>query len=232
MAFPATFLDMQGDVLDKGRLDASADTDRVKDWLNSSYYQACIETNFYETAAIPSVPLAVNAMSVAVPAAVVKVEYVVSAGVDGMPWGPMRQITFEEILELRAYSQATQSLGAPDRYAYRGSGSPSIEFWPQASGGEVITFYGTTFPPLLVNDGDLSIFPPPYEAVIMYGALVEASEFQKDILTQQGWNAAFQDWLTRLRALVNVRPGSKVQQFRIAGARQNYPRNNSVDTGY
>jgi hypothetical protein len=231
MAFPATFVDLQQDVIGKGRLDADQDVQRVKDWLNSAYYTAVIETNFYETAAIISTPLAANATAFAVPASTVKIEYIVPTGADGQYWGPMDEVTFVEILELRSHSGGTISTGAPSRYAFRSAGAPVIEFWPQAVGGEVLTFYGASLPPPMVADSDQPIIPEPYRQVIAYGALTDAAEFQKDLISQQTWQSQYQDHLQRFRGFTNTRPGSKVAQFRVEG-RRGYPRANSVDTGY
>jgi hypothetical protein len=230
MSFPSTFLDMQSTVIEKARLDQVQDLDRVKDWLNGAYYEACIETNFFEAGVAQTAPLAADTTSVGVPSNLVKVEYVTPIANDGTLWGPIQEVTLAEILELRAWQGGASSTGAPSRYAYRSSQTPTIEFWPQAVGGEILNFWGTTFPPLLALDTDLPIFPPPYSAVIEYGALQEAAEFQKDILTLQGYQGQHQDWLQRLRALVNLRTGSMVQQFRVERQRP-WPQKNSVDTG-
>ena len=230
MAFPATFADLQQDVIGKGRLDADQDVQRVKDWLNTAYYAAVIETNFFETAAVISSPLPANATAFAIPSVIVKIEYIVPGSVD-QTWGPMDEITFEEILELRAYSGGTVSTGAPSRYAFRSAGAPVIEFWPQAVGGEVLTFYGAALPPPMVADADQPIIPEPYRQVIAYGALTDAAEFQKDLISQQTWQSSYQDNLQRFRGFNNTRPGSKVAQFRVEGRRA-FPLANSTDSGY
>jgi hypothetical protein len=230
MSFPATFLDLQQDVIGKGRLDADQDVQRVKDYLNSAYWTAVIETNFYESAGIISTPLAADSNSIAVPSSIVKVEYIVSLGANGLS-GPMDEITFEQILEMRAYSGGTATTGAPYCYAFRSAQAPVIEFWPQAVGGEVFTFYGAALPPPMVGDSEEPIIPEPYRNVISYGALVEAAEFQKDLISQQTWASQYENALQRLRGFTNTRPGSKVAQFRVEGERPHSVAN-SVDTGY
>jgi hypothetical protein len=230
MTFPSDFLTMQTNVIEKARLDVTQDSDRVKDWLNGAYFTACVETNFYEAGVAQTAPLAADTTSVGVPSNLVKIEYVTPIANDGTIWGPIQEITLEEMLELRAWQGGAVSTGAPSRYAYRSSVAPTIEFWPQAVGGEILNFWGTTMPPLLAADTDFPIFPAPYSAVIEYGALCDAGEFQKDILTLQGYQAQYQDWLQRLRALVNLRTGSMVQQFRVERQRP-WPQKNSVDTG-
>lgn len=220
---------MQDQVISKARLDSSADLTRTKNWINNSYYKACIETNFYESSSATSA-LAANATNVAVPASIVKIEYIVPTGTDGTVWGPMMEVTMEELLQVRAWQGGQVSTGAPSRYAYRSSGTPTIEFWPNAVGGEILTFYGLAFPTALSGDTDLSIFPEPYTKVIEYGALIEAAEFKKDLLMLQTYQQNYQDWIQRFRAFNNVRTGSETKQFMVEGQRP-WPRRNDVDQG-
>lgn len=221
---------MQNNVTDKARLDYEEDVDRIQDWINAAYYTACIETNFFE-ASSSATALAANATSATVPSSIVKIEYIVPTGSDGSVWGPMTETNMEEILKVRAYQGGQTSTGAPSRYAYRSSSAPTIEFWPNAGGGEVLTFYGLKLPTALSADADLPIFPEPYSKVIEYGALVHAAEFQKDMLTVQQFQAQYDMWLQRFRGFNNVRVGSMVQQFQVEGQRP-WPKANSVDQGY
>lgn len=232
MAYPSTFADLQDAVLNKGKLDDTYDTTRIKNWINQAYYQACLETEFYESSSASSA-LAASATSVAVPTALVGVDFIVPTGSDGSVWGPMEMVTFEEILEQRAYNAGvTMTTGAPSRYAYRSSGAPSIEFWPTANGGETLTFYGQAFPTAMTADGNLPIIPEPYATkVLEYGALVQAAEFKRDFAILDFWQAQYTDWMNRFRGFLNTREGDKVQQFRVETYKP-YPRSNSVDTPY
>lgn len=230
MSFPSDFQTIQTAVMTKARLDVVNDLAKTKDWINQVYYQACIETEFYE-ASSASAALAANASSVSVPAALVVIEYIVPVGVDGSLYGPMDQITFEEILEKRAWAGGTQTTGAPTRYAFRSASTTSIEFWPNANGGETLTFYGAQLPTALSANGDLPIFPEPYASkVLEYGALCQAAEFKKDIFFLQTYQSLYQEWVARLRALQNTRGGAKVQQFKVERLMP-YPKGNSVDQG-
>lgn len=229
MSFPATFASLQEQVVQKGRLDELADLDKVQDWINNAYFTACIETDFYESSSVDA-PLDVNATSVAVPDSIVKIEYIVPTGSDGTVWGPMQEVLFDDLLEVRAWQGGVISTGAPTRYAFRSSASPTIEFWPTALGGEVLTFYGLSLPTPLASDDDLPIFPEPYSKVIEYGALIHASEFKKDLLMLQTFQAGYEDWLERFRAFNNVRAGAQTMQFKVAGTHP-WPRRNDVDQG-
>ena len=231
MGFPSDFLTIQNAVIQKGRLDAQLDVNKVKDWINQVYYQACIETNFYESSSALSGPLNSQDSHVAVPSACVKIEYIVPTGTDGSNWPTMEECQFQEILDNRAWQGGTIPLGAPSRYAFRSGQAPTIEFYPNAAGGETLTFYGLFLPPVLSADADHPIFPEPYASkVLEYGSLVQSSEFKKDLFFLNTYQQEWQDWLARLRAFNNQRPGSIPGQLRVV-KQWPWPRGNSVDTG-
>ena len=231
MAYPAQFLDLQKNVVDKARLDEDFDMNRVKDWLNSAYFTAIIETGFYQSTQVTSV-LTADQTSIQVPAGIHKIEFIVPTGTDGQIWGPLRSTQFEDLLRVRAWQGGAISQGAPSRYSYRGTaGVPTIEFWPQAVGGEVLTFYGWGLPAAMNSDTDSPVIPAPYEKAIEYGALVHAAEFQKDLLMIQQFQSDYQDWLQRFRGYKNHLASSQPDQFIIEFARP-YPQRNDVDQGY
>ena len=233
MAFPSTFLDIRNEVIDKLRLDATLDLQKTKDWVNAAYAEACIETEFYATSST-SAALTLNQGSVPVPTGLQKLDYITSVGTDGTIWGPMKMVTFDEILRNRAYaSGAASTTGAPYLYAFRSSNAPSIEIWPPAAGGEVLTFYGQLLPTVLVNDGDVPIIPEPYGSnCLIFGAAAQAAEFKQNYL-MMGQYAQEQDlWIARLRGFNNTRVGDDVQQFQVVGYRQAIPPTNSVDVPY
>lgn len=229
MAFPSTFVDIQNNVINKLRLDSVNDLAKVKEWINQAYYQTCIESDFYEASTTGTTLVAGNT-NVAVPSNIVKIEYIAPTGSDGTLWGPMDLVTLEEVLELRAWAGGTISTGAPSRYAYRSSSSDTIEFWPNAAGGETLNFYGSQLPTALSADTDTPIFPEPYATkVLEYGALVQAAEFKKDPLLAD-LNAVYIDWQQRLKAFMNQRIGAKTQQLRVERMRP-FPHRNDTDIG-
>lgn len=230
MAFPSTFVDIQTAVIAKGRLEATDDLAKVKDFINQAYYRACVETDYYENSAVPAT-LTANQTSVTVPATVIGVEYIVPTGSDGAQWGPMEEVPFQEMLELRAWAGGTIPTGAPSRYCFREATTNTIEIWPNAAGGEVLTFYGYALPTALSGDGDTTIFPEPYATMVLqYGALVEAGIFKKDLIMSDQYQGQYQDWLERFRGFRNSRRGARVETFKIDKQRP-YPKGNSVDTG-
>jgi len=231
MAFPATFQDMQNSVIDKARLDVDFDVNRVKDWLNTAYFTAIIETGFYQTAQVSSPPLVADSTSTPVPAGIHKIEFIVPTGVDGTIWGPMTSVQFEDLLKSRAWQGGQVSTGAPSRYTYRSGPQPSIEYWPMAVGGEVLTFYGWGLPGPMSAPTDPPIIPEPYTRVIEYGALIHAAEYQKDVLLIQQYQGDYQDWLTRFRGYKNKLGTTQPDQFLVEFSRP-WPKRNDVDQGY
>src|SRR5215475_8308644 len=227
MGFPATFQDMQNSVVDKARLDADFDTGRVKDWLNAAYQTAVIETGFLQTVE-DSVALQETATSIPVPSAIHKIEYIAPTGVDGTRWGPMLAVTMQSLIRSRAWQGGQVSTGAPSRYALRLGPNPTIEFWPNALGGEVLHFYGWGIPAPMSAPTEEPLIPEPYRRVIEYGALVHAAEFQKDILLIQQFQGDYQDWLNRFRKWKNSFATSQPGQFEVMFERP-WPRRNDVD---
>lgn len=228
--YQATFLNIQDAVIAKARLDSTNDLAKVKAWINQAYYTACIESNFYESSSAAAA-LSANASSVAVPSSVVKVEWIAPAGSDGSAWATMEEVTMEQLLDMRAWQGGISPLGSPSKYAFRSASAPSIEFYPTASGGEVLTFYGLLLPAMLSADGDFPIFPEPYASkVLEYGALVQATEFKKDLFFLQTYQQEWQDWLRRLKAFNNQRSGAKPMKMQVE-RQLPWPRGNSVDLG-
>lgn len=228
----ATFIDLQNAVVDKARLDEDFDMTRVAAWVNSAYLTAIIETGFYQTSQVTSPALTPDQSSVLVPAGIHKIEFIVPTGSDGQTWGPMRHTQFEDLLRVRAWQGgASVNQGAPSRYSFRSSAAPTIEFWPQAAGGETLTFFGWSLPAEMSAPTDPPAIPAPYEKVIEYGALVHAAEFQKDLLMIQQFQSGYQDWLQRFRGYKNHLASSQPDQFMVEFGRP-WTHRNDVDQGY
>lgn len=228
MSYPSDFQTIQNGVISKLRLDATDDLAKVKDWINRAYFFTCIEVGFFESSTAATA-LSADATNCSVPSAIVKIDYIVPTN-GGITYAPMEEVTFEEILELRTYSGGSPTTGAPYRYAFRSSSSSSIEFWPNAAGGEVLTFYGDCLPTALSSDSDMPIFPEPYATELLeYGAMVKAAEFKKDPLLAE-WNAVYMDWVAKFKGFNNHRAGAKTQQFKVEG-RTPIPKGNSIDYG-
>lgn len=231
MSYPSDFVTIQNAVIQKARLDSTLDLAKVKDWINQTYYRVCVEVEYYSVTSAISAPLAAQASSVAVPTNILGIDYIVPTGIDGSSWGPMEMVGYQEMFELRAWQGGTIPLGAPSRYAFNSATTNSIDFYPNAGGGETLTFYGFGLPPALVADADKPIFPEPYASkVLEYGTLCDASEFKKDIFMLNQYEQQYQQWVMAFRAFTTGRRGDRVMQFPVDLQRP-YPRGNSVDTG-
>jgi hypothetical protein len=231
MSYPSNFGTLQQAVLQKARLDEALDGSKVQDWINQAYFRIAVEVEFFQAGVANTPPLVATQMNVTVPAQMIGINYIVPAGSDGSTWGPMEEIGFQELFELRAWQGGSVPLGAPSRYAFNSNAVNTIEFWPQASGGEVLTFYGYQLPTQLNLDTDFPLFPEPYASKCLeYGALCDACEFKKDIFMLNQYQGEFQDWLQRFRTFTNGRRGDRVMAMPVDKQRP-YPRGNSVDTG-
>jgi len=230
MAYPPTFEDIQQAVIDKLRLDPDLDLQKVKDWINQAYMEACIETEFYLDVS-DSTQLAANVGSVGVPPTLLGLNYVTSKQSDGTQRGPMELVGMDMILDKRAWaSGGTVTQGAPQMYAYKSGPSPAIEFWPPAAGGETLTFYGFRLPPVLDLDGDTCKIPEPYGSNILeFGADAQAAEFKMNFVMLSTYQTESQYWMQRFRGFQNNRAGNLTQQFRVIRAYPAVPAGNSVD---
>jgi len=230
MPFPATFVNLQDAVIDKLRLDPDLDRDKVKDWINAAYYEACSETEFYLDS-VETQQLQPGVSVIGVPALLTYLNYITSSGQDGSNYGTMDLVGLDVILDKRSYGGATAGWGAPSLYAYKSGGLSSvIEIWPSATGGEILSFYGGRLPPALLNDTDQPMIPEPYGSNILeFGADAQASEFKQNYIMLSTYQQESAYWLSRFRAFQNNRPGNKVQQFQIEHSRARVSANNSAD---
>jgi len=232
MSYPPNFHDIQESVIAKLRLDPDLDRDKVKDWINNNYMAASLETEFFTDVQVSST-LPANAASLGVPAALLMLDYVVTQQQNGLYRGPMELVGIDLILEKRAWSGGTISQGAPQMYAYRSGPTPTIEFWPPASGGEIVTFYGNRLPPVLVDDNDVCLIPEPYGSNILeFGADAQAAEFKMNYVMLSTYQQESQYWIQRFRGFQNNRAGNLPGQLRVVRDRKPVPATNSVDTPY
>ncbi len=186
----------------------------------------CVETEFFLSSATGSA-LSANASNQTIPTSLIGMDYIIATKTDGTTTLPLIQIPFEEILERRANSGAQAGTnGAPSHFARYYT---TVEFWPNAQGGETLTYYGQALPTALSANGDTPILPEPYASkALEYGALAEAADFKKDPDVQT-YRALYEDQKRRLRAFRNRRRGKLVAQLGIQGASLLPPHDPSVD---
>lgn len=220
--FAPTFLDIQNIVIDRLRLDASADLTRVKNAINNASNNVATETKYLSSSNAPAA-LAAAATSLSIPASIIEVEYITS-GYGGQTL-ILGQLTFDRLLVMR---QQPSVAGPPVAYSLR---KDTVELWPAAVGGETLTVYGPGLPTALSGDTDLQPYPEPYGSnLLAYGAMCDMAEFTKDILMIGTYQAKYQDWMGRFRAYITRRQGALPKHMIVDdGSHGFYPHDPSSD---
>jgi hypothetical protein len=193
------------------RLDATADSDRVDEWVNLAYQDVIQATGALQTTAVAT--LTSGDASYTIPAIVAEINLVVVTYSDGTVSAPIQRVTLEQILTNRRTNLAVgQQLWNP---LYAIVGQNQIELWPTPGAGQSLTFWYSGLPDALVADGDQALIQEPFGSkVLEYGALVEGARFLKDPLLQD-YEAAYQGWLAKFQVWLNRRQGETSLAFRV-----------------
>lgn len=209
-AYASTFQSIQNSVIAKLRLDATNDLGKVKDWINQGLARVAVDTCYFSASSAGSA-LTAGDTSQALPSALFDCEYVTC--VYGGQSSTLSQRTFEQILHLR---ENGTSVGPPTVYYLRKN---TVEFWPSAAGGEVLTYYGAGLPDALSGNTDVAGLPEPYAAkLIEYAACVEAADFKRDPQLFAFYTASYQQWLGAFFAFLNRRRGKGSQAVPVLDA--------------
>ena len=228
MSYPSTFADLKSSVIAKGRLDATADTSRVADWINQALANACIDSEALITFAGMTTTAGVSSYTLLATAVRIKGMYVTSGGVQ---YKPLEPISLEQMLELRQSGGGTQTVGGVLRY-YALVGLSQFELYPTPDGSETITLYYVRQPSPLSNDTDVPEIPEPFATKLLeYGALVDAYEFKRDD-QQQNAQQAYQVWLQRFRAHLTRKRGGVPEQMLVLRSPAVSPHDPSTDIGW
>ena len=212
-AFPSQFSDLYGSVIDKGRLNATNDLAKAKQYVNRAYADVALVSKYWEGSSVGAA-LAAAATSQSIPASIIELEDVTMSYAGIQP--PMRELTWEQLLNKRAYTLAGQ--GPPQAYAVR---KATVEFWPSAQGGEILTYYGSTQPPAwLSGDTDVPDIPEPFATSLLeYGALVQVGEFKNDLLMLGEYQQSYGSWLSKFMKFVQTRQGTDARSFEVRAGR-------------
>ena len=90
----------------------------------------------------------------------------------------------------------------------------TLEFWPTPSSGDTITFWYSYLPNTLSADNDVTLLPEPHAGnLLMYGSLVYAAEFKRDIMMLGDYQAQYAAALQDFQKYVNRKPGAYPQAF-------------------
>ncbi len=206
-AFSTTFLIAYTEVLQKARLDATLDLAKSKQWVNLALMDAAVTSRYFKGSSAGSA-LSAAATSQTLPTTIVQLENAtVAFGGSNIPLQP---VSYTKLLYLRQPGGAT---GPPLVYTLRQS---TVEFWPPASGGEIITYYGSTIPDSMSGDSDTCGLPEPFAFhLLTYGALINAAEFKADLLLMGEYTQQHQAWMGGFMAYCNRREALTGQAFEV-----------------
>lgn len=208
MAFPSTRVDIRTMVENGVRLLDADDAEKINDWINLAYAEAAEAVKWFEGSSAGAA-LAAGATNQAIPATILEVEDVTCTYGGISP--PLRQLSWEELLYQRQYGSAG---GPPMFYCVR---KANVEFWPNAQGSEILTYYGSMLPSsYLANDSDVPDFPEPFATnLLYYGACVKAAEFKNDLLQLGGFQQSYAQWMAKFQAFLNKREGTGSLAFPV-----------------
>ena len=199
-AYSSVFSDLQQMVSDKLKLDnaslAGTDATKIKEALNQTLVHVATATRYFSGSASTSA-LAAGASTDAIPTTIIELEYVTMA-YGGQTYF-LQPVGFDRILMRRL----SASSGPPVIYALRKS---TLNFWPNAQGGEVLTYYGATLPDEMVSSSDTTGLPEPFATnLIVFGACVEMADFMDDPKLYFYYQQAYQQALGEFQAYLNAR---------------------------
>jgi len=177
----------------------------VSNWINMTLARVAIETGFFTGSSTGSA-LAAAATSATFPTSLITLEYI-TCTYAGQTLELGQAPSFEYLLWLRA--QGTSS-GPPTVFFLRQN---TVEFWPAAAGGEIMTYYGTVLPSTFSGSTACPL-PEPFSKLIEQGAIYEGAQFKKDPLIDE-YRYLFDQWLSRFIAFCNRRRGKMPQQFQV-----------------
>lgn len=226
MAFPSTFSSIYTEVIDRVRLDADADTSRVKDWVNQVYAEVCIETEAIQDYSTMTMTAAQAVYTLDTSISRIKQMYVTPSGQG--PSRPLQPTSIEQILEWSASNGATQTSNGSVTY-YAVFGITDIQFYPTPAAADVVTVYFVKLPTALSGDSDVPALGEPYASnCLVEGACFEAALFIKDPDAQL-YKLRYDDAVKKLRGHLRRREGSMTRQFRDTRGGPGIPHDPSVD---
>jgi len=230
VAYPSTFADIQNAVIAKARLDSTTDLQKVKDWINQAYAQVCTETQAIWTTL--DVTLTAGTYSYTLDARIIRIIQIVIQ-LNGQTWygPPLRLASLDEILWRRQSVGGEGVTNGTSTY-YTLVGQNTIELWPTPGGADTMRIYYVQQPSALVNGTDVPAIDEPYATKLLaYGALVEASDYAKDFITNYMYRQVYDEWMQRFRQHLGRLRGQQTKDFRVPGPRYYAPHDPSVDIG-
>jgi hypothetical protein len=200
--YSTTFQEMQNAIIAKINLDATADLQAVKDWINWAITDVAMDSEAIEATTFRTLDVGTALISFTQIASGniqrLKEMWIVSGG---QPGPPLQQISLKDIIRLRTGTGGVApSPGVPTRYAIAGGGN--IELWPTPAVADTIYFYYTYLPSELSGNSETIPFGEPWSKMIENGALAEAANFLGDP-GEDEYQQKYQQWKARYKAHLN-----------------------------
>lgn len=207
--YASTATTIVNSVVAKLRLDAVADAAKTLEWVNQVYTNVATTTRYYSGSSAGAA-LTAAATSQALPTTIVELEY--ATATYGGQSLVMMLVDFDRLLQMRQGQSGAS--GPPLFYSLR---KGTVEFFPAAAGGEIITYYGATIPNAMVL-GDIPDLPEPFASKLLeYGACVEAADFKNDARLYFWYQQAYGTWMGQFIAFLNQRKTQAGRAFPIQG---------------
>lgn len=209
MAFPSTFLDIQNAVAAKASMVLADDLQKIKDWINQTYYEVCVETEAIVTSATTNLTVGVGSYTLPPEVARIKQMFVTPAGgTTVLEQPPMELTTLEDIMSRRQTGGYTQQAGSYSTH-YAVVGRTDFEVWPTPAAIDVITIYYAAFPTAMSGNAEVPSLDEPYASKLLeYGALVQAGEFKGDPSTEE-WGRKYASWASRYANHLELKKGDR-----------------------
>lgn len=204
--YAATFTTVSNNVISKARLDATDDASMVADFINLTIARVAVRSKFFKGSS-SGPALSAGATSQTLPTAIVELD-----GVTVVFGGQSLIVSEVDYGIILRYRQSGNTSGPPTIYALR---QGTVEFWPNAAGGEVATYAGAILPDTISGTTAIPL-PEPFSKLVEYGALAQVGEFKKDPLLGS-WQASYDRFMAEFMAFVNRRGGVGRTTFPVQG---------------
>lgn len=221
-------MDLQNEVIRSVRLDATADLQKTKDWLNQVYADLVVED---EARLIDGTgTLTGGSSTYTLPAEVLRIREIRVTVSGTSNYGtPLAEARLDWILTARA-NGGDATGGDPAYYCL--DGYTKLELYPTPASAQTILIDYVGLPTALSNDGDVPILQEPYGSMALkYGAMAEAANFlfgSADPSTQN-YRTLYDTWRGKYRSHLRRRGGAHTKQIPVAGMTSSPPHDNSAD---
>lgn len=232
MSYPSTFVDIYSAVAAKSRMDTTDSTQlsKIKDWVNRAYFDAVMETECIK--ANTTLNLVSGTNQYTLPTAAKRIDYIVIQQSGQNFYGPpLRLVSLDEILWRRVSSGGSAVTNGTATY-YAFSAPNLIDLWPTPGGADTASVYYSAQPTALSADSDVPNIIEPYATELLEsGALVHATDYLKDLISNNTYRQMFEINMQKFRQHLSRAHGAQSKEFRIPGPRYYAPHDPSTDIG-